>query len=125
MDKWTWLVKGQYYKEYYDDDLDLVTTGQSSCSGESEAESHNESVPHEMIFWKRKENILVSSEKVSTFVNVFPVCKSCNNPIQVEEEKDIAVGLICFLKIVFQNEKYLKSTIKSSVNMSNKNGQFF
>ena len=32
-------VKGRYYNEYYDDDLDLVTTDESSCSSESEAES--------------------------------------------------------------------------------------
>ena len=31
--------KGRYYIKYYDDDLDLVTTDESSCSGESEAES--------------------------------------------------------------------------------------
>ena len=125
MDQWTWFEKEPYYQEYYKDDFDLVTTGQSSCSGESEAESHNESIPHEMFFWKRRKNILVSSSKVSTFVNAFSVCKFCNNPFQIEEENDKAVGLIYLLKLVSQNEKYLKSTIKSSVNMSNKNGQFF
>ena len=31
--------KGQYYNECYDDDLDLVTTDESSYSGESEADS--------------------------------------------------------------------------------------
>ena len=76
-------------------------------------------------FGKEKKNIFVSSEKVSTFLNAFSAWKFCNNPIQVEEENGIAVGLICFLKIVCQNEKYLKSQINSLVNMSNKNGQFF
>ena len=38
--------KGWYYNEYYDDDLDLVTTDESSCSGELEAESHIDSVTH-------------------------------------------------------------------------------
>ena len=38
--------KGQYYNEYYDDELDLVTTDESSCS---EAESHNDSVPHDSV----------------------------------------------------------------------------
>ena len=50
--------KGQYYNEYYHDDLDLVTIEKTSCSGESEAESHNDSVPHEMFFAKEK-HILV------------------------------------------------------------------
>ena len=72
-------------------------------------------------FGKEKKNIFVSSEKVSTFLNAFSAWKFCNNPIQVEEENGIAVGLICFLKIVCQNEKYLKSQINSWVNMSNKN----
>ena len=110
--------------EYYDDDLDLVTTDEGSCSGESKAESHNDSVPHKMFFAKEK-HILVSLEKLSTFVNAFTVCKFCNNPIQVEEDNDKSVGLACFLKIVCRNEKCLKSKINSSVNLSIKNGQFF
>ena len=48
-----------------------------------------------------------------------------NNPIQVEEHNDNLVGMAYFLKIVSQNGKCLNSKIKSSVNMSNKNGQFF
>ena len=32
--------------QYYDD-LDSVTSDKSSCSGELEAESHNDSVPHD------------------------------------------------------------------------------
>ena len=48
--------KGRYYNEYYDDDLDLVTNDKNSCSGESEAVSHNDSVPHEMFFRKRKKH---------------------------------------------------------------------
>ena len=55
MDQWTWFEKEPYYQEYYNDDFDLVTTGQSSCSGESEAESHNESVPHEMFFGREEK----------------------------------------------------------------------
>ena len=116
--------KGRYYNEYYDDDLDLVTTDENCCSGESEAESHNISVPHERFFGKEK-NILVSLEKLSTFINTFTVFKLCNNPIQVEEDNDKLVGLACFLKVVCQDEKCLKSKINSSVNMWNKNGQFF
>ena len=46
--------KVRYYSEYYNDDLDLVTTGESSCSGESEAASHNDSVPHKTFFGKEK-----------------------------------------------------------------------
>ena len=38
-----------YYNEYYDDDLDLVATDKSSCSAEFEAESHNDSVLHDII----------------------------------------------------------------------------
>ena len=37
----------------------------SSCSGELEAESQNDSVPHEIIFVK-EQNILASLEKSST-----------------------------------------------------------
>ena len=44
--------KGWYYNEYYNDDLDLVTTDDGFCIGESGAESHNDSVPHEMLFAK-------------------------------------------------------------------------
>ena len=40
---------GRYYNEYYDDDLDLLTTDESS-GGEPEAESHNDHVPHEIIY---------------------------------------------------------------------------
>ena len=36
------MEKGQYYNEYCDNDLDLVTTGESCCSGESVAESKSE-----------------------------------------------------------------------------------
>ena len=50
--------KGQYCNEYYHDDLDLVTFEKTSCSGESEAESHNGSVPHEMFFAKEKHILL-------------------------------------------------------------------
>ena len=39
MDQWTWIWKRAVLNEYYDDDLDLVTTDESSCSCESEAES--------------------------------------------------------------------------------------
>ena len=39
--------KGEHYNKNYDDDLDLVTTGGSSCISESEAESHNDSVRHD------------------------------------------------------------------------------
>ena len=87
--------KGRYYSEYYDDDLDLVTTDESSCIGESEAESHNDSVPHEVFFGKEK-NILISLEKLSTFVNVFTVCKFCNNPIHIKEDNYKSVGLVSF-----------------------------
>ena len=76
------------------------------------------------MFFAKEKNILISLEKLSTFVNTFTVCKFCNNSIQVEEDNDKSVGLACFLKIVCQNEKCLKSNISSSVNMSNKNGQF-
>ena len=41
--------KGQHYNEYCDDDLDLVTTDESSCSGELEAQSHTDSVPHDSL----------------------------------------------------------------------------
>ena len=71
-----------------------------------EDESHNDSAPHEMFFGKEK-NILVSFEKLSTFVNAFTVCKFCNNPIHAEEDNDKSAGLVCFLKIVCQNEKCL------------------
>ena len=36
--------KNRYYNEYYDDDLDLVTTDESSCIGKSEVGSHNDFV---------------------------------------------------------------------------------
>ena len=124
MDQWLWISKRVDYNEYNDDDLDLVTTNKSSCSGESEVESHNDSVPHEMFFGKEK-NILASLEKLSTFVNAFTVCKFCKNHIQVEKDNDRSFGLACFLNIVCQNEKRLKFKINNSVNMSNKNGQFF
>ena len=38
--------KGRYYNKCYDDDLDLITTDESSCS-ELEDESHNDSVSQE------------------------------------------------------------------------------
>ena len=76
-------------------------------------------------FLEKKKIILVSLEQLSTFFNAFTVCKFCNNLIQVEEYNDKSVGLAFFSKIVCQNEKYLKSKMNSSVNMSNKNGQFF
>ena len=45
-----WINEYEYGKgrcnEYYDDYLDLETTDESSCSGESEAKSHNGSVTH-------------------------------------------------------------------------------
>ena len=64
----------------------LVTTVESSCSGELEAESHNDSVPQELFFAEEK-SILVFLEKLSTFVNTFTVCKFCSNPVQVEEDR--------------------------------------
>ena len=42
MVQWTWIWKEWYYNQYYDNDFDLVTTDESSCSSESEAESKNE-----------------------------------------------------------------------------------
>ena len=54
----------------------------------------------------------------SALVNSFNVCKFCNNPIQVEEDNDKPVGLAFLLKIVYQNEEYLKSKINSLVNMT-------
>ena len=117
--------KGRYYNEYYDDDLDLVTTDKNSCSGESEA-VHIITLYRTKCFFAKEKNILVVSlEKLSTILNIFTVCKFCNNPIQVEEDNDKSVGLGCFLKKVCQNDKCLKSKIKSSVNMSNIYGQFF
>ena len=59
----------------------------------------------------------ISLEKLSIFVNDFTVSKFCNNPIQVEKDNNKLVGLTCFLKIVRQNEKCLKSKINSLVNM--------
>ena len=58
--------KRPYYNEYYNDGLDLVATDESSCSGESEGESHNDFVLHEMFFAKEK-NILVFLEKFINF----------------------------------------------------------
>ena len=110
--------KGWYYNEYYNDDLDLVTD-KSFCIGELEAESHNDSVPQEMFFAKKH------LEKLSTFVNAFTPWKFYNNPVQVEENNDKWLGLACFLKIICQNEKCLKSKINSLANMANKDGQFF
>ena len=50
------MGKGQYYNECDNADFDLVTTDESSCSGEWEAESHNDSTPHEIFFCKRKKH---------------------------------------------------------------------
>ena len=91
--------KERYYNEYYDDGLDLVTTDKNSCICESEADSHNDSVLHEMFFAIEKK-ILISLEKISTFVNAFTVCKFCNNPIKIEDDNNKLVGLGCFLKTV-------------------------
>ena len=44
--------KGRYYNKYYDVDLDLVTSHKSSCVGESEAESHNDSALHDWFLAK-------------------------------------------------------------------------
>ena len=98
-----WINKHEYgkwcyYNEYYDDELDLVTTDslvQSCCNGESEAESHNDPIPHEMFFFffQKKKNILVYLEKLLTFVNAFTVYKFCNNCIQVKENDSKSVGL--------------------------------
>ena len=38
-----------YYNEYYNDDIDLVTTDKSSCSGELKAESQNDSVTNDSV----------------------------------------------------------------------------
>ena len=77
-----WVSEHEYGKGQY-------------CSGELEAESHNDSVLHKMFFGKEK-NILVSLEKLSTFANAFTVYKFCNKPIQVEEDNDKSVDLACF-----------------------------
>ena len=77
------------------------------------------------MFFAKEKDVLVSLEKLSTFVNSFTVCKFCNNPVQVEEDNNKLVGLACFLKIVCPNAKCLMSKTNSSVNISNKNGQFF
>ena len=76
-------------------------------------------------FFSKEKSILVSLEKLSLFANTFTPCEFCNNPIQVEEDNDKLLGLACFLKIVCQNEKCLKSKINSLTNISTKNGQFF
>ena len=68
---------------------------------------------------------LVILEKLLTLFYAFAVCKFCDNPIQVEKDNSKLVGLACFLKIVCQNEKWLRVKISNIfVNMSNKNGQF-
>ena len=38
-----------YHNEYYSDDIDLVTTDKSSCSGELKAESQNDSVINDSV----------------------------------------------------------------------------
>ena len=43
------------YHKYYNYHLYLVPTDESTCSSESKAEPHNESVPHEMFFAKEKK----------------------------------------------------------------------
>ena len=94
-EKWIYELeygKGRYYNEFYDDDLDLVTTDESSCSGELEAESHKDSVPQE-IFFAKEESILVFLEKLSAFVNTFTFCKFCNIPVQVEEDNNKSISL--------------------------------
>ena len=97
----------EYYDEYYDGDLNLVTTDESSCSVKLEAELMT--LYHMKCFLEKKKSILISLEKLSTFVNAFTPCNFCNNPIQVEEDNDNWLGLVCFLKIVCQNEKCFKS----------------
>ena len=47
--------KGRYYNEYYDDDFDYVITDESSCSGESEAESHK-TLYHMKCFLQKKKD---------------------------------------------------------------------
>ena len=46
-------------------------------------------------------------------------------PIQVKENNNKSVGSAYFLKTVCEDEKWLKSKRSSSINMSNKNSQFF
>ena len=43
------------YHKYYNYHLYLVPTDESTCSSESKAEPHNESLPHEMFFAKEKK----------------------------------------------------------------------
>ena len=73
--------KGWYYNDYYDDGLDLTTTGI-----ELEADSHNDFAPHEIFFAKEK-NILYL-ENLSTLVSSVTVSKFCNNPSQIEEDNE-------------------------------------
>ena len=67
-----WFSKHQYgkeqnYNEYHDDDLDLISTDESSGS-DLEAESHNDSVPQE-------KNLLIFLENLSTLASSYTVCK--------------------------------------------------
>ena len=59
--------KGQCCNEHYDDDLNLITTDESSCSDEWEDESLNDSVPHEIFFGKEKNYFCI----FRTIINFF------------------------------------------------------
>ena len=48
--------KGWYYNDYYDGELDLVTTGEISCGGESEAELYNNSVSNKLKLKLKQKN---------------------------------------------------------------------
>ena len=54
MDQLKWIWKRITIK-YYNYHLYLVPTDESTCSSESKAEPHNESLPHEMFFAKEKK----------------------------------------------------------------------
>ena len=134
MNQWTWIweraiyITNECYNQYYDDNLNLVTTDESSSSSELEAESHNDSVPHEMFFQNKKtfwyfsknyQILLMSSLFANSAIILSRYWKIMTNQL---------VWLAFFLskwETVCQNEKRLKSKINSSVNMSNKIGQCF
>ena len=93
-----------------DSDLDSEKDSDSDC--ESDRNSKNDIAS--------ERNVIVSINTVQSLITSAPRCDACHEPVRLVEYRRKAVGLACFLKIEFSNQKCKQTDNNPTMPMAKK-----
>ena len=67
-----------------------------------------------------ERNVIVSINTVQSLITSAPRCDACHEPVRLVEYRKKAVGLACFLKIEFSNQKCKQTDNNPTMPMAKK-----